>query len=334
MKAMQIDRFGGPEELKLRDAPIPQPGPGQVLIKTAYASINPADWKSRAGLLPHMSMFYTFPITIGFDCSGVVEAVGEGVTRFRPGDKVITLSGMGQGLPGTYAEYCVTPEPRVAPLPKHLSLAEGATIPIASASAASSILDVAKAKAGDKVLVNGGAGSVGTFAIQFLRHLGCEVAATCSTRNVEYVRGLGANLVIDYTRENIADAIRAWAPEGLGSVIDAVGQHSLPRETPDLIRDGGVLVCIQNLLTGPEAFDLEAAARRNIQVLDNVAFAMTPDPTWFQVEAFRQLMAAVEAGAVKPPPYKVMPLAQAAEAQKEVAEGHVRGKILLEVAGG
>jgi NADPH:quinone reductase len=333
MKAVQIDRFGGPEELKLNEAPIPEAGPGQVLIKGAYASINPADWKGRAGLLPHLAMF-PFPMTLGMDCSGVVEAVGEGVTNFKAGDRVVTLSGLGLGLPGTYAEYCVAPEPRVVHLPAHLSLAEGATLPIASASAASSILDVAKSTAGDKVLVNGGAGSVGTFAVQFLRSLGATVAATCSTRNVEHVRSLGADLVIDYTREDILGAVRAWAPQGLDSVIDAVGQHSLPFKTPEVIKPGGVLVCIQNLLTGPEAFDLHSAEARGVTVIDNVRAAMTPDPTWFQVAAFRQLIAAVAAKAVKPPPYKIIPLEQAAEGQKEVADGHVRGKILLEIAGG
>jgi NADPH:quinone reductase-like Zn-dependent oxidoreductase len=333
MKAVQIDRFGGPEELKLNEAPIPEPGPGQVLIKSAYASINPADWKGRAGLLPHLAMM-PFPMTMGMDCSGVVAAVGEGVTDFQPGERVVTLSGMGLGLPGTYAEYCIAPAPRVAPLPAHLSLAEGATLPIASASAASSILDVAKCKAGDKVLVNGGAGSVGTFAIQFLRYLGAQVAATCSTRNIEHVRGLGADLVIDYTRQDILAAVRDWAPAGLDSVIDAVGQHSLPFNMPEVIKSGGVLVSITNLLTGIEAFDLAAAEARNVQVLDNVMSAMTPDPTWFQVAAFRQLMAAVAAKSVKPPPYKIMPLEQAAAAQIEVADGHVRGKILLEIAGG
>jgi NADPH2:quinone reductase len=220
MKAMVIDRFGGPEEFRLADVPIPEPGPGEVLIRSAYASINPADWKARAGLLPHLR-HYPLPITIGMDCAGVVDKVGANVGEFAPGERVITLSGMGLGAQGTYAEYCVAPAVRVARLPAQLSFAEGATIPIASASAASSILDVAKVKAGAAVLVNGAAGSVGSFAIQFLRHLGARVAGTCSTRNVEHVRSLGAERVIDYTRDNIPSALRAWAPDGLDVVIDA-----------------------------------------------------------------------------------------------------------------
>jgi len=328
---MQIDRFGGPEELRVRDVPIPEPAAGQIVIRSAYASINPADWKSRAGLLPYLAGL-PFPMTIGMDCAGVVSKIGENVSGFSLGDRVMTLSGMGLGMPGTYAEYCCTPAHRTVPIPRHLSFAEAATIPIASASAASSILDVAKVKDGDFVLVNGGAGSVGTFAIQFLKHLGASVAATCSTRNVEHVRSLGADLVIDYTREDILAALRQWAPQGLDSVIDAVGQHSLPAATPGVIRPGGVLVCITNLLTGIEAFDLALAGQRNVQVLDNVMAAMTEDPTWFQVEAFRKLVAAVEAGAIKVPPFEVIELEQAGAAQIRVAEGHVRGKILLHIA--
>lgn len=333
LKAIQIDRFGGAEELKLRDVPVPQVGPEQVLVKISYASINPADWKARAGLLPHLAMF-PFPMTVGMDGAGVVEAVGHGVTEFRPGDRVVALSGFGLGFGGTYAEYCCIPAARVVSLPMHLSLADGATIPIAAASAANSILEVARSKAGDLVLVNGGAGGVGSFSIQFLKSLGCSVAATCSSRNIEYVRTLGADLVIDYTHGNILDVVGEWAPKGLNAVIDAVGQHSLPRETPDYIKPGGVLVCITNLLTGPEAFDLEGAASRNVKVLDNVTTTMPENPVWFQVESFRQLMAAVAAKTVKPPPYKIVPLDEVGAAQVEVAEGHVRGKILLEIGGG
>ncbi|WP_198350953.1 quinone oxidoreductase family protein [Flavisphingomonas formosensis] len=331
MKAMVIDRFGGSDEFRLANLPVPRPGPGQVLIRVAYASVNPADWKGRAGMLPHLG-HYPFPITIGMDCAGVVTAVGRGVTGFRPDDRVISLSGMGLGLQGTYAEYVVVPEPRVAPLPAHLDFAAGATIPIASASAASSIIDVAKAKVGDAVFVNGGAGSVGTFAIQFLKHLGAHVVATCSTRNVHHVRGLGADLVIDYLREDIAAGLAQWAPDGLDAVIDAVGQHSLPRDMPRLIRPGGTLVCIQNLITGVEDFDLDLAAARNVRVVDNVADAMTEDPTWFQVHAFRQLLDAIVQRRVSVPPYEIVPLEQAGAAHDRVQQGHVGGKILLKIA--
>ncbi len=334
MRAMVIDRFGGSDVFREADRPVPEPGPGEVLIRMAYASINPADWKGRAGLLPHLGPpHYEFPITMGMDGSGVVERIGEDVDAFAVGDRVITLSGLGLGQQGTYAEFAVAPAQRVAPLPKRLSFAEAGTIPIASASAASCILEVAQVKAGDAVFLNGGAGSVGTFGIQFMRHLGARVATTCSARNLDYVTSLGAERAIDYTNEDVSAALRDWAPDGLDAVIDAVGQHSLPASTPELIRRGGTLVVISNLLTGTDAFDLDLAAERGVRVLDNVSVTRTKDFRDFQVAAFRQLLSAIDEGAVQPPPFEIMPLTEVGAAQDRVQEGHVRGKILLEIGG-
>ena len=331
MKAVLIDRFGGADELRIGDVPVPHPGPNDVLIRVAYASINPADYKSREGRLPPLDA-YGFPITLGMDCSGIIEEVGAEVTGFAPGDRVISLSGMAQGYQGTYAEYCCAPAVRTFALPAGLGMAEGATIPIAAACAANAILVVAPISADQQVLVNGGAGSVGSFAIQLLRLLGARVAATCSTRNVDYVAGLGAEKVIDYTAEPVPDAVRAWAPNGLDVVYDLIGQHSLPTNMPALIRPRGTLVCINTLITGVEAFDHDSATARDVRVIDDIGNSMTVDPAMIQVAPFRTLLAAVNEGRIRVPPYEVMPLAAAADAQERVAGGHVRGKILLKVA--
>jgi NADPH:quinone reductase-like Zn-dependent oxidoreductase len=333
MRAVMIDAYGGSDKLYVGQVPKPEPGPGDVLIRLAYTAVNPADWKIREGMLEFTHVL-PFPLIMGMDGAGVVEAVGEGVMEFRPGDRVLTLSAMAFGKGGTYAEYNITPEPRVAPLPANLSFAEGASMPIASASAASSILDVAKVKAGDKVLLNGGAGGVGSFGVQFLRYLGCTVAATCSTRNIDYVTGLGAERVIDYTRENVAAALAEWAPDGVDHVIDAVGQHSLPADLPRFVKSGGSIVCIQNLITGPGDFDQALAASRGVRVLDNLLDAGFTDYVWGQVLAFRRLLGAVAEGAVKIPPFEIMPLERVAEAHDRVRDGHVRGKIVLEIDGG
>jgi NADPH:quinone reductase-like Zn-dependent oxidoreductase len=331
---MVIDRFGGSEEFHEIDRPAPVAGPGEVLIRMAYASINPADWKGRAGLLPHLGPPYCdFPLTMGMDGSGIVAGLGEGTEGFAVGERVVTLSGLGLGMHGTYAEYAVAPVQRVAHLPARLNLAEGGTLPIAAASAANCIIDVAGVKPGDVVFLNGGAGSVGTFAIQYLKHLGARVAATCSTRNLDHVAGFGADRVIDYTSEDLGAALSEWAPDGLHAVIDAVGQHSLPASTPGLIRRGGTLVVITNLLTGPEAFDLDLANARGVRVIDNVTASRVADMRTFQVSAFRQILAAIDAGAVDPPPFEIVPLAEVGPAQDRVQAGHVRGKILLEIGG-
>ncbi|RVT89208.1 NADP-dependent oxidoreductase [Sphingomonas crocodyli] len=329
MKAMVIDGFGGPEVFRVADMPKPEPAEEQVLIRVAYASINPADWKTRAGLLPVVQG--PFPMVVGMDCAGVVEAVGPGVTAFVPGDKVIAMSGLGQGMSGSYAEYACVPEMRVLKLPSALTLAEGATIPTAAASAASTIIEVARVAPGSTVFFSGGAGSVGTFGVQYLKWIGCKVATTCSTRNVDHVASLGVDRVIDYTKEDTKAALAAWAPEGVDAIIDAVGQHSLPADIVDVIRPGGVLVVIQNLLTDVEAYDLDGAKARGIRVVNNIMDARKPDARWFQVEAWRELVKGIEAGAIRTPPYEVLPLEQAGAGQARVEDGHVRGKILLKI---
>lgn len=330
MRAVMIDRYGGPDELYIGEAPKPVPGPGDVLIRVAYSSINPADWKVREGMLP-ITHNLGFPMIIGMDNAGIVEAVGEGVTEYKPGDRVLSLSMMAFGKGGAYAEYLLCPEPRVAHLPANLSFAEGASIPVACSSASSTIVDACGVKAGDKVFFNGAAGGVGSFGVQFLRYLGAEVAATCSTRNVDYVSGLGVDRVIDYTREDVASALRAWAPDGLNHVIDAVGQGSLPRDLPALVKQGGSIIVILNLQSGPEYFDLDLAAQRGVRVADNVSGANITDPIWGQVMAFRQCLAAIAEGAVKVPPIEIFSMEQVAEAQRRVEGGHVRGKIVLEI---
>lgn len=330
MRAVMIDRYGGPEVLYVGEAPKPVPGPEDVLIQVAYSGINPADWKIREGMLPFTDDL-GFPLIQGMDNSGIVESVGEGVTDFRPGDRVLSLSHMAFGKGGSFAEYLLCPAPRVAHMPDNLSFAEAAAIPIACASASSTIVDACGVKAGDKVFLNGGAGGVGSFGVQFLRYLGADVAATCSTRNIDYVSGLGASRVIDYTREDIGQALREWAPGGLDHVIDAVGPTTLPRGLPALVRRGGSLIVILNLQCGPDYFDLDLAEMRGVRVADNVSGAGITDHVWGQVFAFRQCLAAIAEGAVKVPPVQIFPMEQAAQAERLLEGGHVRGKVVLEI---
>jgi NADPH:quinone reductase-like Zn-dependent oxidoreductase len=330
VKAVLIQRYGGPEVLEIADVAKPTPGPGDVLIRVAYASINPADYKFRDGVLKDI-VLQPLPVVPGMDCSGTVEAVGSSVHGINPGDRVVALAITGMGYQGAYAEYLSVPAQRVFPLPQGLSLAEGATVPIAGACAANAVLAVAPAKAGQQALVNGGAGSVGTFAIQLLRCLGARVAATCSTRNVEHVRSLGAELVIDYTADSLAEKLAEWAPEGLDSAYDAISGGSLPRDMPGLIRPGGTLVCILTQVTGVEAFDLDLAAKREVHVIDDFSTSMTEDHTLYQVAPLRTLLEFIGDGKIVPPPHEILPLESVAEAQARVATGHVRGKILLDL---
>jgi len=208
MYAMIIEETGGPEVLKYGELPTPVPGTGEVLIRVAYAGVNPADWKNRQGLLAAFRP-YVFPYVIGFDAAGVIAAVGEGVTDLKVGDSVFTPTNHGQGSQGSYAEYVLADDHLVARVPAGLELDQAAALPVAALTAWQALFDRGALAAGQRVMIHGGAGGLGSFAVQLARWAGAEVAATCSTRNVEYLQGLGVARVIDYQQEDIAAAIKA-----------------------------------------------------------------------------------------------------------------------------
>jgi NADPH:quinone reductase-like Zn-dependent oxidoreductase len=324
MKAMVIDRFGGPEVLHMAEVPTPEPRAGEVLIRTVYAGVNPADWKCREGMLARY-FDYKFPFIVGFDAAGTIEAVGPGVAGFAPGDRVLTSSNQGAGEWGSYAQFVRSGIERVCRIPDGMGFAEAATIPVAGTTAWGSTMDVGAAKAGQAIFINGGAGGVGTFAIQLARQAGARVATTCSPNNAAYVRDLGADLVIDYRKEDVLATLQRFAPEGIDLVVDAVGLGSLPADTARVVRRGGRIVPIETLIQDIQAFDPAVAARQGVEVVSNmVAVARIP-------QHLASVTAAVASGAVKTPPYEVMPLAEAGAAHERVKAGHVRGKILLQV---
>jgi len=324
MKAIAIEQFGGPDVLRLVDLAPRVPGPDEVLVRMAFASVNPADWKSREGWLQPLPYFaYSFPLVLGFDGSGVVEQAGSSVTGFKPGDRVFVRSQHGTGKWGTYAEFAVTGADSVALVPNGLSVADAATVPTAALSAWAGLFDTGALKAGETVLINGGAGSVGSFAVQFARAIGARVAATCSAKNMEYVRGLGAEHVIDYAGDAAA-RLREWAPGGVDLVYDAVGTGTM-LNGPDMARPGGRYVYISTMVPGEVLPDTEAAAKRDVPVLFST---MKREDVAARLQEIAALMVA---GKVKPPAYDILPLAQAAEAHRRLQAGRMRGKILLQV---
>ena len=196
MKAMIIEQTGGPEVLKYAEMPTPEPAAGEVLVKIAYAGVNPADWKNRQGMLEQYRPYY-FPYIVGFDAAGVVAAVGEGVTEFSPGDRVVTPTNHGQGGQGSYAEYAVANVDRVARIPDTLSFKQAAALPVAALTAWQALFVRGDIQPGQKVMIHGGSGGLGGFAVQFARLKGAQVAASCSTANVDYLQTLGVERVID-----------------------------------------------------------------------------------------------------------------------------------------
>ncbi|MFC3106613.1 zinc-binding alcohol dehydrogenase family protein [Undibacterium arcticum] len=327
MRAIVIHRFGGPEELQLAEVATPEPGAGEVLIRVVLAGVNPADWKCREGRLQHY-FNYQFPFIVGFDAAGVVERVGESVTEYAVGDTVLTSSNQGRGEWGSYAEYVKSSTANVARLPKGIDFAQGATIPTAGATAWGAVHDVGAVKAGQKVLINGGSSSVGIFAIQLAKAAGCEVAATCGPANLDFVKSLGADHVINYRSEAVLEATAAWAPEGVDLLVDAIGLSSLPADSTRVIRPGGALVAIATLIQDIGGFDAALAKSRDVRLLSNMAAAARIP------EHLRAVVDAVAQGRVTTPPYEILPLEQAGEAHRRVADGHVRGKLLLRVGAG
>lgn len=325
MYAMVMNRVGGPEVLEWQELPTPEPGPDEVLIRIAYAGVNPADWKDREG---HLARYYPyqFPYVIGMDGAGVVEKVGPGVVDYQPGDRVVTCSYHGKGRWGSYAEYVATPLRTVAQLPAAIGFAEAATIPIAGMTAWQAVHDKGQIRAGQRVLVHGGSGAVGSFALQFAKQTGALVAVTSSGKKANYVRGLGADLVIDYKTQNIAEALLSWAPGGVDVIIDAVSCGTLPAAF-DLLRTGGTLVSIPTLVgDGDVEADFKAAAERGLTKV----FSVMNDEVAYRDMA--DIIELVVAGAVRVPPLEVLPIQQAGRAHTLVEQGQVTGKIVLKVA--
>jgi len=315
MRAVVFDAFGGTERLRVAEVHKPTPAAGEVLIEVHSASVNPVDWKIREGMLAELFP-YEFPIVPGWDAAGVVAGLGSGVTGFRVGDKVYAYCRKPKVQHGTYAEYVTMAADGVAPMPSTLDFAAASTIPLTGLTAWQSLFDTGRLSAGQKVLVHAGAGGVGSLAIQFAKSAGATVYTTARTRNHAYVKGLGADAAIDYTREKFVDAVRALVPEGVDLVFDTVGEH-VQRESYKTLKRGGMLVSIVNL---PEPGEAERYRARTSFVFVS--------PNGGQL---REIAALIEAGHVRPAEYEVVPLDRAAEAQERSRTGHVRGKIVLKI---
>ncbi len=323
MRAMIIERFGGPEVLQAGEIERPSARAGEVVVQVAYAGVNPADWKVREGWLASF-IEYRFPFVLGFDAAGIVAEVGEGVDELRPGDRVVAATNQGLGERGAYAQYVVAVAERVAKLAPEVSLRDAATLPTAGMTAWEAVFDVGGTKAGSRVLVHGGAGGTGGFAIQLARMAGARVAATCGPANLDYVRRLGAERAIDYRAGNVLEAVREWAPVGVDLVVDTVGQGTL-LDAPAITRRGGIVAPIATLVPNEPGIDAQLVQSQGVQLRPTTS--TYPN----QPRQLRALAAALVNGGIRAPETTVMPLAEAADAHRRIQQGHVRGKIVLEV---
>ncbi|TMJ26714.1 MAG: NADP-dependent oxidoreductase [Alphaproteobacteria bacterium] len=305
MKAAYIEKFGGPEVLRVGDLPDPSPAAGQIVVDTVAASINAADWKVRAGEYKQAN----FPLILGRDFSGTVSALGAGVTDLRIGDAVFGV--LETGRDGTYCEKIAIGGAIVAKKPAALSHVDAAAIALTGLTAVCAIEDCLKLKSGETILVQGGAGGVASFAIQLAKHLGARVITTASAANAAYLRGLGADEVIDYNATDFTKAVK-----NVDAVFDTVGGDVATRSFA-VLRPGGraAFIASGGQAPQPERSDVTAlrpAVPRTRKLMERVA----------------ELQGS---GAVRVPDVTLFPLAEAAKALG-VSEGrHFKGKLILKM---
>ena len=309
MKAVVIHEYGGPEVLKYEDVPQPEPKQDQLRIHVIAAGVNPVDGMIRSGMFDKEGR-RAFPVILGGDISGVVEKVGSNITKFKSGDPVFAYVSLDNS--GGYAQYAVVTEREAAPKPKSLTYVEAAAVPIVALTAWQALIDTAKLKAGQTVLIHGGSGGVGSFAIQIAKAHGAKVIATASTANQELLKQLGADVAIDYTKQNFENVAK-----DVDVVLDSIGKDTLARSY-GVMKKGGIIV---SLVARPDPAELEKHGIRGE--------ALSVDPNSDELSEIGKLIDEKKINVIVS---QTFPLSEARKAQEQVATGHTRGKIVLKVA--
>ncbi len=302
IRAVRIVQYGGPEQLRFEEAPLPEIGLGQVLAKVSYAGVNPVDWKIREGFMKQVSPA-SFPLTLGQDFAGEIVMGGES-GPFRTGERVF---GFGQG---TYAEFTAAPITLIAAIPEKIDFAVAAALPTPGVTALQAIRDYVQPKPGSRILIHGAAGSVGSFATQIAKLWGAQAIGTASGDDVVYLRALGHVQVVDYKQERFETVGQVDA------VLDLIGGETATRSFA-VVKKGGVMVSTVG------AANAELAAQAGIRAVNMVSKGNAAD--------LSELAGFVERGDVKPRMGEVFRLEQAREAQDASQEGRAKGKILLKV---
>jgi NADPH:quinone reductase-like Zn-dependent oxidoreductase len=321
MKAVIYCEYGSPDVLQIRDVEKPSPADGEVLVKVRAAALNPLDWHFMRGT-PYvgraMGMGLRKPkdVRLGVDFAGTVEAVGRTVTRFKPGDEVFGARH------GAFAEYLAVPEGRVlVPKPSSLTFEQAAAVPVAGLTALQGLRDKGRIRPGQKVLVNGASGGVGPFAVQIAKAMGAEVTGVCSTRNVELVRSLGADRVIDYTREDFTADGRRY-----DVLFDNVGNRSL-LECRRALNPEGIYV----MIGGPKGQWLAPLDRalRALAIAPFVSQKMGMLFASLNRDDLATLADLMQAGKVRPVLDRTYRLSELPAAMRYLEEGHARGKVVV-----
>jgi NADPH:quinone reductase-like Zn-dependent oxidoreductase len=308
MKAIVIHEYGGPEVLKYEEVSRPEPNDDQLLVRVIGAGVNPVDGMIRSGMFADEHR--AFPIILGGDIAGVVEKAGSKITKFKAGDPVFAYVSLDNS--GGYAQYALATEREVAPKPQSLTYVQAAAVPIVAMTAWQALIDTAKLGSGQTVLIHGGSGGVGSFAIQIAKARGAKVIATASTQNQELLKQLGADVTIDYTKEKFEDLAK-----DVDVVLDSVGGDTLERSY-GVIKKGGF---ISTLVSRLDQAELQKHGVRGAEI-------------WVKPNSaeLAEITKLIEEKKIKVIISQVLELKDAAKAQQQAATHHTRGKIVLKIA--
>jgi NADPH:quinone reductase-like Zn-dependent oxidoreductase len=307
MKAIIAHEYGGPEVLKYEDVPLPEPKENEILVRVIASGVNPADPLILNG--KYAKEFGThLPLILGYDMAGIVVETGAKVTKLKVGDPVYAYLLWGGG----WAEYCVSNEGESAIKPKSLSFVEASAVPLAALTAWQALLDIGKIEGGQTVLIHGGSGGVGSFAIQIAKARGARVIATASTANQDLLKQLGADVAIDYTKQKFEDVAH-----DVDLVLDPVGRDTLARSY-DVVKKGGIVVTIVSRCDETELRKHE---------IRGASLSSHPDSA-----ELGEITKLIDGGKIKPIVTEVLPLTDAAKADAQAETHHTRGKIVLKIA--
>lgn len=308
MRAIQIDEYGSADVLNIKDIPNPSLQSNEILVAVHYSGVNPIDLKFRSGFM-QQGMPKTFPFIPGWELSGIVDQVGSSVTRIKKGDTVYSMPNFQQG--GSYAEYISINENEVALKPESISFAQAAAIPMVAGAAYTCLIKVAQIKAGQKILIHGAAGAVGTFALQIAKNIGAYAIGTASGEGIDLLQNLGADEIIDYTKEDFTTLVK-----DVDIVLDLVGGETQMRSF-DIIKKDGQLISI----TMPPSKEKAEAAG----ITATFVFT-TPDHKMIE-----ELSAMIDNGKLKINTPQILPLKEAKKAHEMIENKTSKGKIVLKV---
>jgi len=309
MKAVVVNEYGGPEVLKYQDAPRPEPKDDEILVRVIAAAVNPVDSYVRQGMFAKCGMDNR-PAIIGYDIAGMVEKTGANAKKFKAGDKVYSYLSVMRG--GGYAEFAIAKESETALKPTNINFVEAAAVPLAATTAWQALVDTAKIDKGQSVLIHGGSGGVGSFAIPIAKARGAKVIATASTAHQELLKQLGVDQAIDYTTTKFEDVVK-----NVDVVLNCVRADALGRSY-GVVKKGGIIVSIT------DEPDQNECAKYGIR---GSRLGAHPD-----AKVLEELTKLIEAGKMTPIVSQTFPLADASKAHQQIETHHTLGKIVLKVA--